>query len=109
MRIPQNKRGLIVNKEYSRLPYMTDEGYDEIQRSTSQKFVQDNYGKFDESENQQPYKNDSEYDTDYQGLEYDYSLPGFDFNLGDLDIDPSSTTSKDIKCDCCVSSCGICR
>jgi hypothetical protein len=26
-------------------------------------------------------------------------LPGFDFNLGDLDIDPSSTTSKDIKCD----------
>ena len=99
MRIPQNKRGLIVNKEYSRLPYMTDEGYDEIQRSTSQKFVQDNYGKFDESENQQPYKNDSEYDTDYQGLEYDYSLPGFDFNLGDLDIDPSSTTSKDIKCD----------
>lgn len=99
MRIAQNKRGLIVNKEYSRLPYMTDEGYDEIQRSTSQKFVQDNYGKFDESENQQSYKVDSEYDDGYQGLEYDYSLPGFNSGLGNIDIDPAEATDKDISCD----------
>lgn len=95
--IPKNKRHLIVNKEYSRLPYWTDEGYDDVQRSTSQKFVQDNYGKFDESENQQSYKNDN--DEDYQALEYNYSLPEFDSNFDDLDIDPASVTKKDIKCD----------
>lgn len=87
----------VANHEYSRLPYMTDDGYDDVQRSTSQKYIQDNYGKFDESENQQSYKNDD----DYQALEYNYSLPQFDIdgNLSGSDIDFAATTDKKIDCD----------
>jgi len=87
----------VANHEYSRLPYMVDDGFDDVQRSTSQKYIQDNYGKFDESENQQSYKNDD----DYQALEYNYSLPQFDIdgNLSGSDIDFAATTDKKIDCD----------
>ena len=77
--IPKNKRHLIVNKEYSRLPYWTDDGYEDVQRQVSQKYVQDSFGKFAESENQPPYLSDA----DYQGLEYQYQNPEF-FNPTDL-------------------------
>jgi hypothetical protein len=80
--IPKNKRHLIVNKEYSRLPYWTDEGFDDVQRQVSQKYVQDNYGKFAESENQPPYLSDA----DYQGLEYEYQDPQFP-DIPDLNKD----------------------
>ncbi len=82
MRIPANKRHLIVNKEYSRLPYFTDDGYEEVQTSTSQKYIQDTYGKFAESENQQPYKGDE----DYQALEYNYSTPQFPDNNSEVPV-----------------------
>ena len=88
--IPKNKRHLIVNKEYSRLPYWTDDGYDDVQRQVSQKYVQDTYGKFAESENQPPYLSDD----DYQGLEYQYQNPEF-FNPTDLpDVDMTNTIPK---------------
>ena len=73
MRIPPNKRHLVVNKEYSRLPYWTDDGFEDVQRQTSQKYVQDSFGAFAESENQLPYLSDA----DYQGLEYQYQNPEF--------------------------------
>lgn len=73
MRVPANKRHLVVNKEYSRLPYWTDDGYDDVQKQVSQKYVQDSFGKFAESENQPPYLSDA----DYQGLEYNYQDPQF--------------------------------
>ena len=80
--IPKNKRHLIVNKEYSRLPYWTDDQYQDVQLSTSQKYMQDTYGAFPESEMQQPYKGDPE--DDYQALEYDYSTPQFPDNNSDV-------------------------
>jgi hypothetical protein len=80
--IPKNKRHLIVNKEYSRLPYWTDDGYDDVQKSVSQKYVQDSFGKFAESENQPPYLSDA----DYQGLEYEYQDPQFP-DIPDLNKD----------------------
>ncbi len=73
MRIRNNKKHLVVNKEYSRLPYWTDDGYEDVQKSVSQKYVQDTYGAFAESENQLPYLSDA----DYQGLEYQYQDPQF--------------------------------
>ncbi len=88
--IPKNKRHLIVNKEYSRLPYWTDDGYDDVQRQVSQKYVQDTYGKFAESENQLPYLSD----MDYQGLEYQYQNPEY-FDPADLpDVDFTDTVPK---------------
>ena len=88
--IPKNKRHLIVNKEYSRLPYWTDEGFDDVQRQVSQKYVQDNYGKFAESENQLPYMTDA----DYQGNEYQYQNPEY-FDPTDLpDVDFTDTVPK---------------
>ena len=90
MRIPANKRHLVVNKEYSRLPYWTDDGFEDVQRQTSQKYVQDNYGKFAESENQLPYLSDA----DYQGLEYQYQNQEF-FDPTDLpDVDMTNTIPK---------------
>jgi len=80
--IPKNKRHLIVNKEYSRLPYWTDDGYDDVQKQVSQKYVQDSFGKFAESENQPPYLSDA----DYQGLEYEYQDPQFP-DIPDLNKD----------------------
>ncbi len=88
--IPKNKRHLIVNKEYSRLPYWTDDGYDDVQKSVSQKYIQDTYGAFAESENQLPYLSDA----DYQGLEYQYQNPEF-FDPTDLpDVDFTDTVPK---------------
>ena len=88
--IPKNKRHLIVNKEYSRLPYWTDEGYEDIQKQTSQKYIQDTYGAFAESENQLPYLSDA----DYQGLEYQYQNPEY-FDPTDLpDVDFTDTVPK---------------
>ena len=90
MRIPRNKQNRIVNKEYSRLPYWTDEGYEDIQKQTSQKYIQDTYGAFAESENQLPYLSDA----DYQGLEYQYQNPEF-FDPTDLpDVDFTDTVPK---------------
>ena len=90
MRVPPNKRHLVVNKEYSRLPYWTDEGFDDVQRQTSQKYVQDTFGAFAESENQLPYLSDA----DYQGLEYQYQNPEF-FDPTDLpDVDIINTVPK---------------
>ncbi len=90
MRIPRNKQNRIVNKEYSRLPYWTDEGYEDIQKQTSQKYIQDTYGAFAESENQLPYLSDA----DYQGLEYQYQNPEF-FDPTDLpDVDFTDTAPK---------------
>ena len=90
MRIPANKRHLIANKEYSRLPYWTDEGFEDVQRQTSQKYVQDSFGAFAESENQLPYLSDA----DYQGLEYQYQNPEF-FDPTDLpDVDMTNTIPK---------------
>jgi hypothetical protein len=90
VRIRNNKKSLIVNKEYSRLPYWTDEGYEDVQQSVSQKYVQDTYGAFAESENQLPYLSDA----DYQGLEYKYQNPEF-FNPTDLpDVDFTDTVPK---------------
>ena len=88
--IPKNKRHLIVNKEYSRLPYWTDEGFDDVQRQVSQKYVQDNYGKFAESENQLPYLSDA----DYQGLEYQYQNPEFFYPTDLPDVDIINTVPK---------------
>jgi len=94
VRIPRNKQNRIVNKEYSRLPYWTDEGYEDVQRQVSQKYVQDTYGAFAESENQLPYLNDSEYDDGYQGLEYQYQNPEY-FDPTDLpDVDFTDTVPK---------------
>lgn len=88
--IPKNKRHLIVNKEYSRLPYWTDDGYEDVQRQTSQKYVQDTFGAFAESENQLPYLSDA----DYQGLEYQYQNPEY-FDPTDLpDVDFTDTVPK---------------
>ena len=90
MRVPANKRHLVVNKEYSRLPYWTDEGYDDVQRQTSQKYVQDSFGAFAESENQLPYMTDA----DYQGNEYQYQNPEY-FDPTDLpDVDFTDTVPK---------------
>lgn len=90
MRIRNNKKSLIVNKEYSRLPYWTDDGYEDVQQSVSQKYVQDTYGAFAESENQLPYLNDA----DYQGLEYQYQNPEY-FDPTDLpDVDIKETIPK---------------
>ena len=90
MRIPRNKQNRIVNKEYSRLPYWTDEGYEDIQKQTSQKYIQDTYGAFAESENQLPYLSDA----DYQGLEYQYQNPEY-FDPTDLpDVDFTDTAPK---------------
>ena len=102
MRIPANKRHLVVNKEYSRLPYWTDDGFEDVQRQTSQKYVQDNYGKFAESENQLPYLSDA----DYQGLEYQYQNPEF-FDPTDLpDVDIINTVPKGTCYDLWVSMFG---
>lgn len=90
MRIRNNKKHLVVNKEYSRLPYWTDDGYEDVQKSVSQKYVQDSFGAFAESENQLPYLSDA----DYQGLEYQYQNPEF-FNPTDLpDVDFTDTAPK---------------
>jgi hypothetical protein len=90
LRIRNNKKHLVVNKEYSRLPYWTDDGYEDVQKSVSQKYVQDTYGAFAESENQLPYLSDA----DYQGLEYQYQNPEF-FNPTDLpDVDFTGTAPK---------------
>ena len=90
MRVPPNKRHLVVNKEYSRLPYWTDDGFEDVQRQTSQKYVQDSFGAFAESENQLPYLSDA----DYQGLEYQYQNPEF-FDPTDLpDVDIINTVPK---------------
>lgn len=95
MRVPPNKRHLVVNKEYSRLPYWTDDGFEDVQRQTSQKYVQDNYGNFPESENQQPYKGyNGDEELDYQALEYNFSLP--QFNIDPIDI--NNFKNKDINC-----------
>ena len=88
--IPKNKRHLIVNKEYSRLPYWTDDGYEDVQRQVSQKYVQDTFGKFAESENQPPYLSDA----DYQGLEYQYQNPEFFDSTKLPDIDFKNTIPK---------------
>jgi len=85
MRVPPNKRHLVVNKEYSRLPYWTDDGFDDVQRQTSQKYVQDSFGAFAESENQLPYLSDA----DYQELEYRYQDPKFP-DFPDIPISPDT-------------------
>ena len=89
MRVPPNKRHLVVNKEYSRLPYWTDDGFDDVQRQTSQKYVQDSFGAFAESENQLPYLLS---DADYQELEYRYQdpeFPGFP-DFPDIPVNPDT-------------------
>jgi hypothetical protein len=85
MRVPPNKRHLVVNKEYSRLPYWTDDGFEDVQRQTSQKYVQDSFGAFAESENQLPYLSDA----DYQELEYRYQDPKFP-DFPDIPISPNT-------------------
>ena len=90
MRIRNNKKHLVVNKEYSRLPYWTDDGYEDVQKSVSQKYVQDTYGAFAESENQLPYLNDA----DYQGLEYQYQNPEYFDPLDLPDVDLTNTAPK---------------
>jgi hypothetical protein len=85
MRVPPNKRHLVVNKEYSRLPYWTDDGFEDVQRQTSQKYVQDSFGAFAESENQLPYLSD----VDYQELEYRYQNPEFP-EFPDIPINPDT-------------------
>ena len=85
MRVPPNKRHLVVNKEYSRLPYWTDDGFEDVQRQTSQKYVQDSFGAFAESENQLPYLSDA----DYQELEYRYQDPKFP-DFPDIPISPDT-------------------
>ena len=67
MRIKKSQQHLVSNNETSRLPYWVDDGYDDIQRTESQKHIMDIYGRFPESENQLPYNDD-----DYQALEYQY-------------------------------------
>jgi len=90
VRIRNNKKHLVVNKEYSRLPYWTDDGYEDVQKSVSQKYVQDTYGAFAESENQLPYLSDS----DYQGLEYQYQNPEYFDPLDLPDVDLTNTAPK---------------
>jgi hypothetical protein len=94
VRIPRNKQNRIVNKEYSRLPYWTDDGYEDVQKSVSQKYVADNFGQFPESENQQPYRNDG----DYQQTEYDYQAPSYnDWDLPNLPTIAANTGTRDCE------------
>jgi hypothetical protein len=99
MRVPPNKRHLVVNKEYSRLPYWTDDGFEDVQRQTSQKYVQDSFGAFPESENQLPYLSDA----DYQGLEYQYQNPEFFYPTDLPDVDIINTVPKGTCYDLWVS------
>ena len=110
MRVPANKRHLVVNKEYSRLPYWTDDGYDDVQKQVSQKYVQDSFGKFAESENQQSYKehyDDAGYDNGYQGLEYQYTPFGMDNmpNINDLGKYPPANPQGLIVIICFCKTC----
>ena len=62
-----NKR---TSNEYSRLTQNAKNGYQIAQQSTSEKYMQDKYGPFPESEHQKPYESPNE---DYQGLENNYT------------------------------------
>lgn len=91
MRIRPRLKSIVRNKETSKLPYWVEDEYSDFQQLTSQKYIQDNYGKFPESEFQQPYKLDEE--DDYQFLEYLYSVPEFP-TIPIPDVDVTKTRPK---------------
>ena len=83
-KIHQSLRGRVVNHEYSRLPQMFD-SYQDMQARTPEKYAQDHFGPFPESEHQKPYENP---DQDYQELEALYTPWETPPYVGPIDIPP---------------------
>ena len=82
-KIHQSLRGRVVNHEYSRLPQMFD-SYQDMQARTPEKYAQDHFGPFPESEHQKPYENP---DQDYQELEALYTPWETPPYIGPINID----------------------